>query len=123
MSRSVSKNFDGGCRGEVGAHLSMALSLEDWVGWEHWVVQFNQGRLAARHTLGPSRCERGARLTHVPGGLHEFARDLNARDFASTLAPEALGGRFVVIFVEGVPGGVDGCLDVSPTQVLGAILR
>src|SRR3954453_280224 len=71
---------------------------------------------------GACRSEGLVGSEHVPDGLGELAGDVHAGDRGSALAAQPGLGALVAVPIDGVAGGVGGCLDQRPAQVLRAVL-
>src|SRR5690242_14874406 len=107
------------------AHLSIAASKEDQVGWEG-LRSGSASHLGAlwwgQRLGGACRGEGLVGCEHVPDRVREAAGQLDLGDFGSALAAQPGLGAPVALGVDRMTAGVGGGLDQRPAQVLGSVL-
>jgi hypothetical protein len=129
MKRGRSSSKDRGRRSTGSAwscaHLSIASSVEDQVGWKLTrVAHLSPGSSCDQsRTRGACRSEVFVAGKHEPDSLGELAGHLDPGHLRPSLAAEPAFGPLEMLAVERVPGGVRGRLDQRPPQVPRAVLR
>jgi hypothetical protein len=90
------------------AHLSIASSGEDQVGWEplRWRISDQKGPSGGQRQRGACRREGLVAGEHGPDRLGQAAGDVDLGDLGAALAAEAVLGVLVAIAVDLTAAGV-----------------
>src|SRR5450759_5533707 len=101
----------------------MAFFLKDKVGWEAApAAQFDSGSSSDQQDSGAYRSKRFVLREDMPDGLGQLAGDVDPGNLGATLATQAFLVPLVAVSIVRMAGGVGGCFDKRPAQVLGPVL-